>query len=158
MCSLSSKPNALYKHHPIPKSFCSRYSKNGIKPFSSNYFYWVRHMTLKLRQQELSQRNSAATLESVLLDRVANKDWVTGAIPVWACHTHLLRPPWQCDWASLLRAQQWPQTGKMEQRRRICQKPSLSFENVHAFVGCGAFLSYSLRSDTNPCSASQSTF
>lgn len=106
-------------------------------------------MTLKLRQQELSQRNSAATLESVLLDRVANKDWVTGAIPVWACHTHLLRLPWQCDWASLLRAQQWPQTGKMEQRRRICQKPSLSFENVHAFVGCGAFLSYSLRSDTN---------
>lgn len=41
-------------------------------------------MTLGLRWQDLSERNLATTLESVLLGRVANKDWVMGAILVWA--------------------------------------------------------------------------
>lgn len=41
-------------------------------------------MTLGLRRQDLSERNSATTLESVPLGRVANKDWVMGAILIEA--------------------------------------------------------------------------
>lgn len=116
--------------------------KMAKRLFHVNYLYWVRHMTLELRQQDLSEKNSATTVESVLLGRVANKDWVTGSIPVCTRYIHLcIRPPCRVPWASLLTSTAIA-TEKMEQRARLWQKTSLFFRNFYAQTVCGIFLWY----------------
>lgn len=60
-------------------------------------------------------------------------------------------------WASLIPSTAVT-TEEMEQRARHQQKPTLFFKNFHSLSGWGAFLSYSLRKDTNLCSDSQNLF
>lgn len=119
-------------------------------------------MTLGLKQKDLSERNSAAILESVLLGSIANLLWVrvcsrTGSVPVQASYIHLIQDLLGSrTWASLPTSTAKGTEKKMEQRTRLRQNPSLFIKTLHVLTRCGAFLSHSLRKGKKPCFDCQS--